>query len=356
MDARTGRPQGRVALALGGGAALGAYHLGVIEALAARGIEPEWIVGVSIGAVTAAIWAGAPPEERLPRLREFWATAAQTDWPGLKVADTRPGQDGDAQALRALLWGRPGVFAPRYPGLWSLLPLTPRDVALRDHAPLGRTLARLVDFDRLRAGAPRIAFAALDVESGEEAWFDSRTDRIGPRHLLAATALLPLFPPVELDGRLLCDAGLANNLPLDRVFEEPCEGRRLCIASDLFPLARERPTTLSGAAARAQELGFASQTRRAVARLRRDEGDRAAEDGGATLALLAYRGEPRQSAGKGLDFSAGAIATRIAAGRADAARMLERLAAAPTDRRFVVLPPEGPAAAGETPTAATAAE
>ncbi|MBA4049228.1 MAG: hypothetical protein C0476_11885, partial [Sphingomonas sp.] len=61
-----------VALVLQGGGALGSYQGGVIEGLAASGIEVDWVAGISIGAVNAAIFAGNPPERRVEKLRQFW--------------------------------------------------------------------------------------------------------------------------------------------------------------------------------------------------------------------------------------------------------------------------------------------
>src|SRR4029079_9236774 len=65
---------GQVVLVFQGGGALGAYQAGVYQALHEAGIEPDWVAGVSIGGVNAAISADNPPERRLARLREFWDT------------------------------------------------------------------------------------------------------------------------------------------------------------------------------------------------------------------------------------------------------------------------------------------
>jgi NTE family protein len=139
------------ALVLGGGNALGAYHFGACERLFAAGLRPGWLVGTSIGAVTAAILAGNPPEARLERLRTFWRDAMQaTAGPMAEhVPDVLRSRFNNDFALSALLFGRPGLFRGRFPGLWSILPFVPPDLALRDHAPLRATLERLVDFDRL---------------------------------------------------------------------------------------------------------------------------------------------------------------------------------------------------------------
>ncbi len=168
--------ESRVALVLGGGNALGAYLAGAYETLHERGVRPERIVGASIGAVTGAILAGNPPERRLERLREFWAGAALHTFGAPAPAGLRGRQayNGSHVALTTALGGRPGLFGHRFPGLWSVLPGMPGDVALYDHAPLRRTLERLVDFDRLnRADEVRLTVACTDLETGDDVYFDN---------------------------------------------------------------------------------------------------------------------------------------------------------------------------------------
>jgi NTE family protein len=159
---------------LGGGNALGAYLAGACETLHEAGVRPDRIVGASIGAVTGAILAGNPPGRRLERLREFWAEAAlRTRKAASGHAGLRRAYNGSHVALTAAL-GRPGLFGHRFPGLWSVLPGMPGDVALYDHAPLRRTLERLVDFDRLnRADEVRLTVACTDLETGDDVYFDN---------------------------------------------------------------------------------------------------------------------------------------------------------------------------------------
>jgi NTE family protein len=334
-----------VSFALGGGNALGAYHLGVCERLFAAGILPSWIAGTSIGAVTGAILVGNPPQTRLARLREFWNRAAQIALPEAPLPPEIRARINNDYALAALLFGRPGLFGSRFPGIWSLLPGMPPDRALRDHAPLARTLEDLIDFDRLNAAPERLSIVALDMETGEEVWFDNRHGAIGPEHLLAATALAPLFPPVEIDGRLLCDAGFGNNLPFDRIFREPPPRETLCIAVDAYTLAHGRPATLDETVARVQDLAFASQTRRALAALARERAlERRLDPAspGATLAHLAYRPAGHQRTLKPLDFSRASLDERVEAGLADAEAILDRLARAPRGQPLTYLGPLAP--------------
>lgn len=254
-----------ISLVLGGGSALGAYHLGACESLFASGISPTWYLGTSIGAVTAALLVGNSPERRLEQLRAFWEQASQIGVPSFfHLWGGRRARYNNDFALGALAFGRPGLFGKRFPGVLSLLPGMPSDLAIRDHAPMARTLERLIDFDQLNAAPERLSIVTIDMGSGEEVWFDNRCDRIAPEHLLACTALAPLFPPVEIEGRLLCDAGFGNNLPFDHVLREPAARDALCIAVDLYPLGHGRPETLDQTVARVQDLSFASQSRRSV--------------------------------------------------------------------------------------------
>jgi NTE family protein len=327
-----------IALVFGGGNALGAYHAGAFEVLQARGIRPDWLVGASMGAITGAIIAGNAPEDRIERLHRFWNEATlQTGLSGTDLL--KPRQYYNAlHSLLTLAWGRPSIFTHRYPGLWSALPWVPNDVALFDHRPLLDTLERLVDFERLNRAEIRLTIACIDVATGEEVFFDNTRQRIRPEHILASAALLPAFPPVEVDGRLLCDAGYTNNLPLDPLFEPEPTRDLLCIALDLFSLRADPPRSLDAVLERANDLIFASAARRAVAGLRRNYAlrERLDPDGPvATLLHLVYRAGADQLASKSFDFSPSSIRDRWQAGSRDVARGADWLAGrAPADRRF----------------------
>ncbi len=338
-----------LALVLGGGNALGAFHLGVCEELLGGGAKPTWYVGASIGAVTAAILVGNPPATRLDRLREFWDGLAQPDAPWL------PSLPGEARArwsnlfgLNAALGGRPGLAAPRLPGLWSLLPGAPPDQAIQDLGPLRRRLERLVDFERLNAAPERVSIVASDLHTAEEAWFDTREGGIGPDELVASAALLPLFPPVELGGRLLGDGGLRNNLPVERAFSEPLRRPLLCVASDLYGLGGVAPVSLDRAVTRAQDLGFAAQARRGIEHLARERDllrRLDPESPPAILAHLAYDAPSHERSLKALDFSATALKERAAQGRRAVAALRGALHEAPTDRPLAVVRPPATAEA-----------
>jgi NTE family protein len=325
-----------LSLVLGGGNALGAYHLGVCQRLFELDLVPARIVGASIGAVTGAILAGNPPDRRLERLHEFWDLAAQIDTPlpGSTFQDARARQS-QAHGLNALAFGRPGLFNARLPGAWSLLPGALPDRALQDHRAMAGTLERLIDFDLLNSAKLPLAILALDMENGQEIWFDTTEREIEPLHLLASTAFAPLFPPIEVDGRLLCDPGFANNVPLDCIFQHASGRPVLCLAVDLFSIDHGRPNTIDETLARVQDLAFASQTHRSIAALRRERELQRQVDPDlppAILAHLAYRAPGHQRGLKSLDFSQTSLDERIEQGIADVNALLPRLAQAARDQ------------------------
>jgi NTE family protein len=355
----------RVALVLSGGVALGAFEAGAYAALEdAGGPLPDWFVGASIGAVNAAIIAGNPPGRRVERLRRFWEAVAVDPMPATSFWFGPPPGAGAwrrahnrASALQGLLFGRPGLFRPRL-AMGAGSGAAP---ALHDLEPLRGRLPDLLDFDRLNGGETRLSVTATDVVSGERVVFDTAGGgaRIGPEHLAASCALLPLFAPVEVEGRLLGDGGLTDNTPLDLVLDEPDPGDLLCFAVELFAPEGGRPGSLSTGAARALDLAFSSQTRRILEGRGREHRLRALigrlaerlppalrgdpevssilaelEAGhrarGATVLLLGYRaGAEEAGIGKGFDFSPATLADRWEAGARGMGEALRVLGAAP---------------------------
>jgi NTE family protein len=250
-----------VALVLQGGGALGSYQAGVIEELDTAGIEIDWVAGISIGAVNAAIIAGNPPERRLERLRAFWeqASSALPQFP-LYPDDRVREAVHEWSAAFVLGHGVPGFFQPR---LWPpalALPGTPEALSFYDTEPLRETLDRLVDWDLLNDGPVRLSVGAVDLESGNFAYFDSRERRIDARHIMASGALPPGLPPVEIDGRWYWDGGLVSNTPLTHVLDHQ-DAAMLVFQVDLFAAAAERPRTLTDVLAREKEIRFSSRTR-----------------------------------------------------------------------------------------------
>src|SRR5258706_1231786 len=229
-----------IVLVLQGGGALGAYQAGVFEALAAERVAPAWIAGISIGATNGALIAGNSPGQRLERLREFWELVSSSmPIPGWRPEGELHGWLNGAAAIQALLFGVPGFFTPRVPPA----PLQPAGslaaISYYDTAPLKSTLERLVDFDRLNDSAVRLSVGAVNVRTGNFAYFDTAKQRLDARHIMASAALPPGLPPVEIDGEYYWDGGLASNTPLNYVLEQPGGGRRTVFQVDLFPARRQ---------------------------------------------------------------------------------------------------------------------
>jgi predicted acylesterase/phospholipase RssA len=179
------------------------------------------------------------------------------------------------------------------------------DLSLYDQKPLLGTLERLVNFDLLNRADIRFSFVCIDVETGEEVWFENTRGRIEPQHLLAAVALMPVFRPVQIDGLLLCDAGVRNNLPVDHVLADPPVRDLICFASDLHSTRGQRPSSLDAVYQRSEDIVFGSQGHRAIAALRREYALRQRrEPAGSSMTLVhvAYRALEPDLAGKLFDF------------------------------------------------------
>src|SRR3954468_2172342 len=168
---------GQVVLVLQGGGALGAYQVGVYQALHEAGIEPDWVVGTSIGAINASIIAGNPPEERLPRLREFWRRMDRgplTEFVHATpvVGPTLANWLTIGQGIQSFFTPNPFAFASVH------LPLGGESAGFYSTAPLEGTLSDLVDFSRLADNKPRLTVGAANVRTGEMRYFDSRDEAI----------------------------------------------------------------------------------------------------------------------------------------------------------------------------------
>ena len=250
-------------LVLQGGGALGAYQAGAYEALASAGEEPEWVAGISIGAINAAIIAGNRPEDRVKQLRRFWEKVSS----GLQGSSFLPGHHGrtlfnETSSWLATLFGVPGFFTPRFPPPMFALPATEAALSFYDTAPLRATLTELIDFDRLNTDGIRVSVGAVNVESGNFRFFDTLKDKLNVDHITASGALPPGFPPVVIDGQSYWDGGLVSNTPLQYVIDEARGEKSLCIFQvDLFPARGVVPKTILEAAEREKEIRFSSRTR-----------------------------------------------------------------------------------------------
>ena len=249
-------------LLLQGGGALGAYHAGVYEGLAEVGHEPTWVVGVSIGAITAALIAGNPPAQRIERLHAFWnrisSYAPQTLPTGL---ESMRQAFNFMSAAAVATFGTPGFFSPRVPAPFFAVGGGPAATSFYDTEPLRRTLEELVDFDLINSRKMRISLGAVNVGTGQSIYFDSQTMHIGPEHVMASGALQPGFAAVEIDGEHYWDGGIVSNSPLTSVWDQKPLTTALMVQIDLFKAAGELPTNLDQVAERHKDIQYASKQR-----------------------------------------------------------------------------------------------
>src|SRR3977135_2960678 len=254
-------------LVLQGGGALGSYQAGAYQALCPFDFEPEWIAGISIGAINAAIIAGNPREKRVGRLKEFWQTVSSpVSWNPVVKGDRARSLFNETSAALIATFGVPGFFTPRIPPapLWPQG--SPQSQSYYDTAPLRGTLERLVDFDRINDVKTRLSVGAVGVTSGNFTYFDNVTfkkqgKKIGPEHIMASGALPPGFPSSEIDGEHFWDGGIASNTPLDYVLDEDLANDLLIFQVDLFSARGPLPISLLEAAEREKDIRFSSRTR-----------------------------------------------------------------------------------------------
>ncbi|MFP5076049.1 patatin-like phospholipase family protein [Rhizobium sp. YIM 134829] len=339
----------KTVLVFQGGGALGAYQAGAYEALHEHGIRPDWLAGISIGAINAAIIAGSPPEERVARLRQFWMTVS-SGLTGMLVGqgETLRKWFNETAALWGSLTGVPGFFTPRaFNPLASFTDPT-ASLSLYDTAPLQATLAELVDFDRINHGDVRLSLGAVDVENGNFRYFDNQTGPIDKRHVAASGALPPGFAPVEIDGRFYWDGGLVSNTPLQKVLSQELESDLLIFQLDLFSATGPMPRDLADVQAREKEIRFSSRTRMNTDLFRRMQTVRMAakrlmaklppelaedpdakilakigNDGAVTIVHLIYRQAAYEGHSKDYEFSRLSVEDHWAAGYRDVCETLE---------------------------------
>jgi NTE family protein len=333
--APTGTPAtAKRVLVLQGGGALGSYQAGAYQALCHFDFEPEWVAGISIGAINAAIIAGNPPEKRVGRLKEFWEqVSSPVPWNPVTSGDRGRSLFNETSAALIATFGVPGFFQPRFPPapLWPHG--SPQSLSYYDTAPLRKTLERLVDFDRINDLKTRLSVGAVSVTTGNFRYFDNFEfkklgKKIGPEHIMASGALPPGFPSIEIEGEHFWDGGISSNTPLDYVLDEDIADDLLIFQVDLFSARGSLPESLLEAAEREKDIRFSSRTRlntdknkqvhnaRKALReligklpddLRNDPSveilRKAAKESAVTVVHLIYRSKNYESSSKDYDFS-----------------------------------------------------
>ena len=243
-------PFERIALVLQGGGALGAYQGGVYQALAEANLHPDWVAGISIGAINSALIAGNPPEKRVERLREFWETVSNSPvgipyFPWIKLEDEFAHSIvNQLRSFAILLFGTPGFFKARQPPPFHYLSMSPAAMSYYDTTPLKGTLKRLVDFDLINAGEIRFSVGAVNIRSGNFVHFDNTTHQIGPEHVMASGSLPSGFSATEVEGEFYWDGGLVSNTPLQWMLDSSPRQDTLAFQVDLWSARGELPRNL----------------------------------------------------------------------------------------------------------------
>jgi NTE family protein len=263
-------PFEQIALLLQGGGALGSYQAGAYEALTEANLHPDWIAGISIGAVNAALIAGNVPEKRVEKLREFWEAVSTSPLgvPYLMSIEITNELTrrlvNQSRSLGTLLYGAPNFFTPRTFPPWMWRAESAGSVSYYDVAPLKNTLERLVDFDCINSNRMRFSVGAVNVGTGNFIYFDSTTHHITPAHIMASGALPPGFPPIEIEGDYYWDGGLVSNTPLQWVLDSRPRKDTLAFQVDLWSADGDLPLNLQEAEVRQKEILYSSRTRAAT--------------------------------------------------------------------------------------------
>jgi NTE family protein len=266
---RTRPPFECIALLLQGGGALGAYQAGVYQALSEANLHPDWVAGISIGAINSAIIAGNPPEQRVAKLRAFWEAITANplfNWAAAACelapkGDVARGLFNQMSAAWALIGGAPGFFALRQPAAWLHPTGSLEATSFYETRLLKATLEQLIDFDRINSGEMRFSVGAVNVRTGNFVYFDNTTREICPEHVMASGSLPPGFPAIEIEGEHYWDGGLISNTPLQWVVEHGPRQDTLAFQVDLWSARGEFPGNLAEVTTRQKEIQYSSRTR-----------------------------------------------------------------------------------------------
>ncbi|HET9031347.1 MAG TPA: patatin-like phospholipase family protein [Dokdonella sp.] len=334
-------------LVLQGGGALGAYQAGAFQKLAEYKFAVDWVAGISIGAINAAIICGNPPDRRVEKLRAFWdGASSELAFAAWMLGPMSRQSFTELAAAEVMIGGVPGFFRPRMPTAFGPF-AGAKTLSIYDTSPLEQTLNELVDFDYLNQSGPRLCIGAVNIETGNFVYFDSRKRRIDARHIMASGALPPGFPSVEIDGHFYWDGGLVSNTPLQYVMEN-AESEPLCIFQvDLFNTRGDMPENMADVQQREKDIRYSSRTRLTTDRYRQLHAIRAAAERltaklpkalqsdpdlallrnsgpgcPVTLAHLIHRKQGFESNSKDYEFSRLSMTEHWSAGMADVAKTL----------------------------------
>lgn len=342
----------KTVLVLQGGGALGSYQAGAVATLGAMERPIDWVAGISIGAINAALIAGNPAKTRAQALRTFWERITSSS-AGFMPFDNPSAHSvfNQTSAFSSMLSGAAGFFKPRFPPPTFAFPGSHGARSFYDTAPLRDTLLELVDFSYLNSGPVRFSVGAVNVATGNMTWFDSAHQNIAPEHIMASGALPPGFPAIEIDGAFYWDGGLVSNTPLQYVLDEQIGVDDLCVFQiDLFNARGSVPSSVWSIEAREKDIRFSSRTRFNTDMMRRlhktrdaarrlydklpkelqDDPDAKAlvsgkADPGISIIHLIYRQAKYEGGSKDYEFSRSSMLDHWAAGEADVLHTLDHV-------------------------------
>jgi NTE family protein len=350
----------RIALVLQGGGALGAYQAGVYQALHEAGMEPDWVCGVSIGAINSAIIAGNPPEKRLERLQTFWdRITARKVWHYTPDGDIYRKARNLTSSFMTSTLGQPGFFKPHEINPWLSPAGAKTATSYYDTTPLRETLLELVDFDRINARHMHFAVGAVNVLTGNFLYFDNKKEVIEPEHVMASGALPPALPMVRIGTDHFWDGGIVSNTPLQHLLDQEDGQNSLVFQVDLFSARGQLPRDIHEVTSRHKDIVYSSRTRhntdiyrrmnnvkaslyKALLKVpeaeltneEREMRDKLVHLSGITILQLIYQQKAYEGDSKDFDFSATSMREHWMSGLEDTRRTLKR-------REWLAMPPEG---------------
>jgi NTE family protein len=256
----------RVACVFQGGGALGAYQVGAFRAIHEKGYRPNFLAGVSIGAINSSIIAGNPYQNQVQRLDEFWNTIAPSLWSDFfsfyDKFDFTHHLHNHIGALHSIFHGLDGFFKPRWQTPHPLIKSTPDKLSYYDTSELRDTLEKLIDFDLINSKSVTLCLGAVNVTTGEMEFFNNQTTTITPDHIMASCALPPGFPAIKIGENYFWDGGIYANTPLVTVLDALPELDTLCFVVDCFSLKGPLPHSMDQLEERQKDIRYASHSRR----------------------------------------------------------------------------------------------
>ena len=343
---KSGLP-GQVVLVLQGGGALGAYQVGIYQALHEAGIEPDWVIGTSIGAINAALICGNEPAHRLERLNTFWSQVEQQSTPN--PFDIL-GLNGMLGTMNTIMRGIPSFFTPNLAALrGSKAEVGIEAASYYSTAPLRETLNELIDWKYLGDCRTRLTVGAVNACSGEMRYFDSRKEKLGADHVMASGALPPAFGAIRIDGQPYWDGGIYSNTPIEAVLDDKPRRDSLIFAVNVWHQTATEPESIWEVMARTKDIQFASRADSHILRQKQNhrlrhvirelvkqlpakqQGEEKIKElaawGCGTTMHVAHMLAPRvdnEDHTKDIDFTTGGIRARREAGYGDTMRMIAR--------------------------------